>query len=443
MPGSLLIISHELPGASMSGPAIRYWHLAQTLADEFEVTLAVPGSVDLPAGNVNLITYDRALGRELAGPAANSRLILVAGFALHHYPFLSSLPGPIVVDLYDPFVLENLAIHAGKPLPEQAAIHRIDQGVLLEQLTRGDYFLCASERQRDFWLGLLAAAGRVNPYTFAADPTLHRLIDVVPFGLPAAPAPPPRPVLRGVVPGIEAGDAIVYWGGGLWDWFDPLTAIRAVALLAARRPRLRLFFAGVSHPNPAVPPMRQAAEAQRLSAELGLTGRHVFFNDWVPYAERAAYLLESDIGLSLHLDQVETRFAYRTRLLDYVWTGLPMVITRGDSLGKQAAERGLAATVAAGDVSGVAQALEAWLDEPEEQRSARRARAEAMADELRWPRVVGPLREFCRAPALAADRTRTGSAPVWRPGLAAKAWQSLRRNGPAGLWRDIRLYLNW
>src|SRR5207237_6226272 len=144
--------------------------------------------------------------------------------------------------------------------------------------------------QRDFWLGMLAAAGRLNPYTFAADPTLRRLIDVLPFGLPDAPTSLTQPAIKGVVPGIGRDDQVIYWGGGLWDWFDPLTAIRAVAALADRFPRARLFFAGIQHPNPAVPLMRQVAAAQRLSGDLGLTGRRVFFNSWIPYADRAGYL---------------------------------------------------------------------------------------------------------------------------------------------------------
>jgi hypothetical protein len=252
----------------------------------------------------------------------------------------------------------------------------------------------------------------------------------------------PRPVIKGVVPGIGPDDQVVYWGGGLWDWFDPLTAIRAVAALEARCPRLRLFFAGVQHPNPAVPPMRQAAEAQRLSAELGLTGRRVFFNDWVPYAERAAYLLEADIGLSLHLDQVEARLAFRTRLLDYLWTGLNMVVTRGDSLSELFAAQGLATAIAPGDVAAAAEALAAALAETPTARAERQARASALAAEMRWSRLARPLRDFCRAPVAAADRQARPAVSAWQPGLAAKAWQSLRRQGPAGLWRDIRLYLN-
>jgi len=443
MPTRLLIVSHELPGLNMSGPAIRYWHIAQALAGEFAVTLAAPGRVDLPPGRVRLVAYEPAVGDALRPAAAECDVLLVSGYLLRHYPFLSALRQPLVVDLYDPFLLENLAIHADRPLAEQAATQRIDHGVAMDQLLRGDYFLCASERQRDFWLGMLAAAGRLNPYTFSADPALHRLIDVLPFGVPDAPPQASRPAIKGVVPGISPEDQVIYWGGGLWDWFDPLTAIRAVAALGDRFPRARLFFAGLQHPNPAVPLMRQVAAAQRLSAELGLTGRQVFFNSWIAYADRASYLLEADIGLSLHLDQVESRLAFRTRLLDYLWAGLNMVVTGGDTLAELFAGRGLATAIAPGDVAAAANALAAGLGETASARAERQARARSLADEMRWSNVVRPLERFCRAPGPAADRVGRETMGALRPGLAGKAWQSLRRQGPAGLWRDIRLYLNW
>ena len=49
-------------------------------------------------------------------------------------------------------------------------------------LASGDAFVCASERQRDLWLGALLALGRIDPDAYAADPSLRSLIDVVPFG---------------------------------------------------------------------------------------------------------------------------------------------------------------------------------------------------------------------------------------------------------------------
>jgi hypothetical protein len=441
MTSRLLIVSHEAPDERMSGPAIRYWHLAQALAATLRVTLAVPAPVTLDGGRVRVLGYARA-GAELPALLADSDVVLVAGYLLRHFPVLARTALPLVVDLYDPFLLENLQIHAPAPLPDQAALQRVDLDVLAEQLRRGDFFLCASETQRDFWLGMLAAHGRLNPHNFRADPAFRRLIAVVPFGLPDDPPSTQAPALKGVWPGIGPADSVLYWGGGIWDWFDPLTAIHAIAALAARRPTVRLFFGGLRHPNPAVPAMRQAAAAQGLSASLGLTGRHVFFNDgWIPYARRSDFLLDADVGLSLHLDHVETRFAYRTRLLDYLWAGLPMVLSSGDSLSAELAAHDLARAVAPGDVAGVAAAVETWLDEAAAQRQQRQARARALAAEHRWSRVVAPLLAFASQPAPAPDRVAAPARPSLAPGLLAKAWHSLRTRGPAALLRDIRLYL--
>ena len=187
--------------------------------------------------------------------------------------------------------------------------------------------------------------------------------------------------------------------------------------------------------------MRQAAAAQQLSAELGLTGHHVFFNEWMPYASRADYLLEADIGLSLHGDHVEARFAFRTRLLDYLWAGLPMVLTRGDSLGEMAASVGLARLVAAGDVEGVAQALDAELSAQSLPAGERRARTAPLTEALQWPRAIAPLSDFCRAPCRAADKAAGMARRRLQIGLLPNAWRSLRARGPGGLLRDIRLYL--
>jgi hypothetical protein len=367
--------------------------------------------------------------------------LICSGFGLHRYPFLGRLPQPIVVDLYDPFVLENLEIHADKPLAEQAGFHRFNQAVLNEQLARGDFFVCASEVQRDFWLGMLLAIGRVNPYTFAADRTMRGLIDVVPFGISEEPPIRRRPALKGVYPGIATGDKVVYWGGGLWEWFDPLTAIRAMAEIAPQRPDVKLFFAGVRHPNPEVPPVRMAEAARRLSDELALTGRSVFFHSWVPYAERDSYLLDSDVAVSLHFDHVETRFAYRTRLLDYIWAGLPMVVTGGDVLAQLAEARGLARLVAPESPREVAHALLAGLTEPENRARVAEA-ARILAAELSWSRTTKPLVDFCGAPHRAAGPAGSLAPSGLKWSLLPRAWRSWRSRGLRGLWHDVRVYLN-
>src|SRR5205823_9250382 len=63
---------------------------------------------------------------------------------------------------------------------------------------------------------------------------------VVSFGLPAEPPEPQRPAIQEEVAAITAADVVVLWGGGIWNWFDPLTAIRAVAAVGAEVPGLKL-----------------------------------------------------------------------------------------------------------------------------------------------------------------------------------------------------------
>jgi glycosyltransferase involved in cell wall biosynthesis len=293
---------------------------------------------------------------------------------------------------------------------------------------------------------MLAANNRINPYTVADDHTLRRLIDLVPFGLPDEPPQHRRQALKGVYPGIAAEDRVIYWGGGIWEWFDPLTAIRAVVEVAEVHPNVRLFFAGSKHPNPDVPPMRMSEAARQLADELGVTDRLVFFNDWIAYEERDNYLLEADVGISFHFEHLETRYSFRTRLLDYIWAGLPMVVTGGDTLSEVVAERGLGMAVAPGDVTGVRDALLDLLDRPGFRRDAAQRFASLQAD-LTWERVTVPLVEFCCQPHRAADHARLagveGTEHEKRPPLPARVWQTWREGGLRGLMDATRAYLRW
>src|SRR5690606_15325476 len=140
--------------------------------------------------------------------------------------------------------------------------------VLKEQMRRADFMLCASAKQRDFWLRQLAAVGRVNPVTYDGDESLARLLAILPFGIRDQQPVQSYSGLRGKIPGIGPDDKVVLWGGGVYTWFDPLTLVRAVDRLRARMPELRLVFLGMKHPNPGVPAMEMAVRTELLADEL-------------------------------------------------------------------------------------------------------------------------------------------------------------------------------
>ena len=213
-------------------------------------------------------------------------MVIGQGLGVPLLPFIDS-EHILVLDFYDPNPVELLAFHRESPRREarlsQEHLRRRPLlgksglpagGFVVELLATGipprpDHFICATSRQRDFWLGLLAAEGRLTWEADRSHPNLDDLISLVPFGLPKNLPKSKQPVLKGVWPGIGAEDKVLLWGGGIWNWFDPLTVIRAVDLAAKRRKDVRLFFLGVAHPNPKIPAMRMSQEALDLADELG------------------------------------------------------------------------------------------------------------------------------------------------------------------------------
>jgi hypothetical protein len=168
--------------------------------------------------------------------------------------------------------------------------------------------------------------------------------------------------------------------------------------------------------------MRMAAETQALADELGLTGTHVFFNEgWVDYDDRQNYLLESDVGVSTHLDHVETAFSFRTRVLDYVWASLPVVATAGDALAELIELEALGISVPPGDVDALEAALFRLLDDSE-LRARCREQLARVAPRYHWSETLRPLVEFCRAPRRAADLLDPLVAGTVRSPLEGEVW---------------------
>lgn len=408
-PTRVLVVTGDVLGAKMAGPAIRAWEMAKALHGVCEVRLVSTQGSTLQHDAFPVSYVDES---ELRLQVEWCEVLVFQGYTLSTFPWIRNTDTIIVADIYDPMHLEYL--EQGKDASARIRAKQTEyiSEVLNVQLELADYLLCASEKQRDFWLGQLAAVSRINPANYDADPSLRSLLDVAPFGISDAPAQQTRHAIKGEVPGIAADDQVIIWGGGVYNWFDPLTLIRAVARLAPQHPQLRLYFLGVKHPNPHVPAMRMAAETMRLSEELGLTGTHVFFNtDWVDYEDRVNYLLDADLGVSTHFEHVETAFSFRTRILDYLWAGLPIVSTEGDTFAGLIREHALGAVVPPEDVEALADAIESVLYSDE--REATGERVAEFGRTMTWSQTLRPLVEFCRAPQHAADRARRRS-PVGR-----------------------------
>jgi glycosyltransferase involved in cell wall biosynthesis len=398
----VLVVTPDTVTERMAGPAIRSWHIAADLAAEHDVTLLSTQSCTISGDGFR--AHAATSAPDVDRLAASADVAIVQGDVLNRYPSLGRPDLPLVVDMYDPFLFEQL--EQTRQLDDVVRMAAVESGrrTTVKLLLRGDTFLCASEKQRDLWIGHLAALGRVNPLTYAEDPTLRQLVRVVPFGIPDHRPEQRRHAIKGTLPEVGADDLVVLWGGGVYDWLDPITVVEAVGLLRDRIPQVRLVFLGMQHPNPDVPVMAIAQRLRDRAAELGLTPTHVqFVEGWVPYDERADWLLDADVTVSAHLDHIETAYAFRTRILDTLWAGVPVVATGGDTFGDLIERYGLGRTVPPGDVAATAAALEELLLDATARRAAREA-IQALAPCFAWHRVLAPLRAFCGDPHLSSDR---------------------------------------
>ena len=396
----ILIITLEPIAKQMAGPAIRAVELGKQLADEFDVILFSPRPTDLERieHNGHSLELLAGIGKgKLYKIAQDADVIFVQANVLKSYPHLADLDKPIVVDLYDPYLLSILAEYANDPVTASSS-YRLMHQVLKKHMLRADFCLCASERQRDYWLGRFCELGRMTPEMYKFDGSFRKLIDVVPFGLPASPAKKTGPGIKGHVPGIEENDFVLVWGGGIWQWFDPLTVIKAVAELSKTKKNLKLYFMGIKSPNPQVAQMPIVTEAKKLAADLNVLDKHVFFGEsWISYADRVNYLLDADVAVSAHYDLPETRFSFRTRILDYLWADLPILTTGGDQLADLISENSAGMALPYKDVQAWQKAIESlMLDSSLREKCSQGAKH--LAQNFVWDKAVQPLKEFCRKP---------------------------------------------
>lgn len=381
----------------MAGPAIRSFEFARQLSRQFDVSLLAPQGSTSTDESIALYVADPTNAETVTRLARRFDVVVAQRLPVEAMRRLASDSVQVVYDLYVPLVSESLAYLASAGGSQQLAKSRLELGQRSYEtaLACGDAFVCASERQRDFLLGELATIGRLSIDGYVRDADFRQLVDVVPFGVEETPFTGRPGVLRERVAGIGRDDKLILWGGGIWNWFDPLTAIRAVEQLAAKKRGVKLYFMGLKHPAGHDDLVAMSGKAIEYARGSGLENTVVFFNfGWTPYEDRVDVLADSAIGISCHHPGIETRFAFRTRLLDYFWAGLPTVCTRGDVLGELVERRAAGIAIDPGDVNACAAALAKLLDDESAHASAAR-QAKQLACEYSWSRVTEPLVRLC------------------------------------------------
>lgn len=390
----ILILTDDRIGPVMAGSALRAWELGRALETAgHEVVIAASAGSTAPGEGPEVTTRPR-----WSWPDA----VLSALWSLPPQAFVRRTL--LIVDGVTPLPSELAAMSQTKAVRRR---RRTAQARIPLGAARADALLVAGRAQMQWWSALLDRARPEMP-----------ILDI-PFGVPATPPPPERTE----IPGVPANHAVVLWWGGVWPWLDLDTLLAARARL--ENAPISIVVPVAARPGSSAPAfgpddLRHAAEARGLKAP-----QVVGLDQWIPYAQRHLVLNRTSLLAVLHQAGPETTLSFRTRALDGLWAGVPLLLSEGGEVSDLAHHHGWGGVVRPGDVNGAAAALELLLTEREQLRC--RANLERARPFWSWNQLLEPLvdalptlRQIPRGPlAPAVIRSALALAGRHTPGVRA------------------------
>jgi hypothetical protein len=151
-------------------------------------------------------------------------------------------------------------------------------------------------------------------------------------------------------------------------------------------------------------------------------------------------LAEADVGVTMHPVHIETRYSIRTRVLDYFWARLPVVITEGDITSEWIQEYGLGRVVPEKDPEAISTGLLEILKAPEPFWEEGFARIYA---DFKWSKLVQPLVRYCLEGDFSPDRPQYAKEVIADTRYVVRAKKMLFEKGPFHLAYRAVKHLVW
>ncbi len=354
----ILVVTDDLIGPVMAGSALRAWELSRVLfAAGHDVVLTAAENSGHPEGHGPPVTT-RARWRWPDAVVAPPWSLPPRAFLGNHH---------LVIDGATPLLAE---LTAAPSSPAARRRRRTAACRLPLVAARSDAVLAAGEAQIEWWSERL---GR-RPDTPVLD---------VPFGIPND---DPSDTVE-EIEGVPSDWAVVLWWGGVWPWLDLETLLAARSQLGTAKISVVVPTAnrpGADTPHFSTRDLMAAAKRHGLEAPAVVPLEH-----WVPYAERDRVLNRASLLAVLHRSGDEADLSFRTRALDGVWAGVPLLLSEGGAVASKARAQGWGGVVPPGDVDLTASAMRLLLGRREQDR-CRLAIAQSRRD-WRWSNIAQPL----------------------------------------------------
>ncbi|MFO0564617.1 MAG: glycosyltransferase family 4 protein [Polyangiaceae bacterium] len=404
--------------------ALRTWHFANTLASQGHDVLlfAIRGHAfeGWPHEKVSHVRRGRVSVWSLSEHLAHERPELILRKMEEHAPEavvgVNRDPAAIAVNYAGQ--LPFWADVNGDPMAEaqvKASALGADWNInewyrtLMPVLLRADRFSTCSMAQRHALIGQLGMVGRLS-----AKNDGYEFVSAVPNSIDDE-----ELELLGRLPRTPRapGDRfVVLWSGGYNTWTAPDVLFDALQIAMDEAPELHFVSTGggiAGHHEDAYERFRNAVRRSRHKKRFELAG-------WVQTAELPAFYAGAHAAILVDRFSYEGTLGARTRMLDWLAAGLPIVTTRLSEISHEVERAGAAITAACGDARGLADAMLELLRDPAG--AARRGElgrqwahdvCRAEPNSRRWP--VGRARRVGRPTASVACVSTTARTLSLRP----------------------------
>jgi glycosyltransferase involved in cell wall biosynthesis len=380
-----------------SAADIRFWEMAKVLAKKgHKITIAEkPREHEETIYSIKFIGWKKVLSSSLFG----SYDVAIIPLWTTEKDVLEKVKNiPVVVDAYAPIVLEQASIYANRS-PNAREVSDFTNYVLTSSnvlLSMADFVMCAGNRQKQYYSGIMSALGRINPLSYN-----ENLVGSVPSGIPSKKPIHKKDIFKRIV---GKNKKIVLWPSSIFPWFDAETAIKAIKIVSKKEKNVVLVFLGATGSSEGSLGYEGAENAKKVADKEGILDKNVFFIDRIPYEEMESAYLESEIALITYPHGFETEFALRTRTIHCMWAGLPVICSEGDELAETIKKEEAGLVVKAKEPKLLARSILELLSNSRLRSEIAKKGQMYSSKNFRWENVCSPLEKFCRKPEISESK---------------------------------------
>lgn len=265
-----------------------------------------------------------------------------------------------------------------------------------EVLRKGDIYSTCGNPQSYALVGELAITGRLTRQTFGYEFTRVVLPGSPPTGLASGQISMDWPESSQ----IKADDFSVLWCGGYNTWTDVETLFRGLEWAVERDSTIQFVSLGASTYDSADNSYSKFLNMIKASPH----NQQYHMLGWQPWEEIGRYYGLCKVGLSIDALHYETLLGTRTRLVEMIAAGLPVITSVGTELSYLLQGYGAALTFEIGDWQALGEEILVLAKSPHKHGDMAQQALNCARDRFSFSKTTIPILEWVENPQRAPDR---------------------------------------